>query len=112
MDAPRSREAEARIALHRRLAAAIAARTGLAALPVCEEAVPVSTIFQAGDDAAALAAMTAMRALGAQLQPWPDQPPLPDAQAATLALRRRVLWALHTPRRGLTADAWIAWDGG
>jgi hypothetical protein len=107
-----ARVAAARIALHRRLAAAIAARTGLAALPVCEEAVPVSTIFQAGDDAAALAAMTAMRALGAQLQPWPDQPPVPDAQAATLALRRRVLWALHTPRRGLTADAWIASDGG
>lgn len=110
------RIAEARIALHRRLSAAVAARTGLPAVPVCEDAVPVATIFRAGSDAAALSAMNALRAAGAQLQPWPDQPSAPEAEpdrhAATLLLRRRIVWAPHDPRRGLPADAWISDAGG
>jgi hypothetical protein len=101
------RVAAARISLHRALAAAVAARTALRPVPVCEEAVPVCTIFQAEDDAAALLAMNRLRAEGAQLQPWPDQPPALTEHPPTVAVRRRVLWALHTPRRGLPADAWI-----
>lgn len=107
-----ARVAAARLALHRSLLRALLARPQLSEVGACEEAIPVSTLVRADSEATAMREMTALRALGAQVQPWPDQPREPDddpvAHAGTLALRRTLLWALHEPRQGLPADAFAS----